>query len=193
MWRKKKSISLYSDQLNAHHKIIKVRVESYRRWAKDTLETTPDNQNLSLDPKKDLLRAALAHLLSADCSKYQCLLTAIVTRGKTCSSLLIFASTGLNDQACENVQEQAEQSYTDCTFFWSWRSWWGSLSRWNCTVLYPQLRYSQRAGDTPASQGLPAAQQQRGVVLVPRWLQKRAKGKQLTHFEARKEGVCWCV
>lgn len=31
--------------------------------------------------------------------------------GKTYSSLLIFASIGLSDQACENMQEQAEWHY----------------------------------------------------------------------------------
>jgi len=37
----------------------------------------------------------------------------IVTTGKIHSSLLTFASISLSDQACENVQKQADWHYTD--------------------------------------------------------------------------------
>lgn len=77
--------------------------------------------------------------------------------------LLIFGCIGLNDQDCENMQEQAEQCYTD--FVHSAEDGSPDGKALTCgTAQALAVRHSQRAGDTQASHCLPGAQQQSGVV-----------------------------
>lgn len=57
---------------------MKIRVESHMSWAKDTVETTFDNQYLAPVPEKEFWSAAQTHLLSADRRKYQGLLLFLI-------------------------------------------------------------------------------------------------------------------